>query len=648
MNAATHLEVQRRASARATHRSPFAAFFLKDLRLAFPILVASLGILGILTAFYAMLPLFGREAERAFGLAYLQTTLADRIGPLAPVFWVISAAGIVLSAISISAGDSGGRTRLLLPVLPVRPSLAYASKLTAVASVAVLFLALSLLVHSLPSDKFDPPDPAYYALILVIGMAWAFAAPLFARGFTGIFVGTTLAPFALFLACAVLAHWLAPSMMRPVLEALDADRWYAGYIIPAEGPNRGTHSSTKHLTDAMTLCAAATVAATGVLLAWRARTVVLCRRTPRLRGAAQVMRVLGVAACAMLVATAATAIRAWTSDPSVSSAVATARFHRDFTALDNRALMQAWLESRSGLPPLQQTPSRPYRSLAWHAVLDRFHGPDSHWASGGIDRFRALQGATFDRFTSDPDGVRDTALALLADPDTADSGARLALARWVGGWTMMSVAVQGLAATEDESERAVLIEAVAWQWRVLALRERPVETSSGEGASAEPETEPETAPKTEAKTKPKTKPKNRATPALRALGGRFAHFDIPPFALRAFSPDRQHPAVDSRASAFVTLALLEAQLRDGTLVTQNPSSPLDRLEVDLETVVRARAAVDQPLGRIGDAFGVSAARIRADDAWRWEDLDDNETLHLRASDLFDPERTDRSYLLLRE
>ena len=101
MNAATHLEVQRRASARATHRSPFAAFFLKDLRLAFPILVASLGILGILTAFYAMLPLFGREAERAF-LTYQQTALADRLGELSPLFWVVSAIATASRASSVS------------------------------------------------------------------------------------------------------------------------------------------------------------------------------------------------------------------------------------------------------------------------------------------------------------------------------------------------------------------------------------------------------------------------------------------------------------------------------------------------------------------------------------------------------------------
>jgi len=628
MSTATLMDAPHRASTRAPHRSPFGALVLKDLRLAVPILAASLGILAILTALYAALPLFGKDAERALGLSYLQATAAERIGGLAPVFWVISVAGIVLSAISISAGDGGGRTRLLLPVLPVRPSLAYASKLAAVASVAVLFLSLSFLAQSLPSD-FDTPDPAYYALILAIGMAWAFAAPLFARGFTGIFVGTTLAPFALFLACAAVAHWLAPSMMRPVLEALDADRWYRGYIIPAEGPGRGTPSPTRDFTDAMTLCAAATVAATGVLLAWRARAVVLCRRTPRLLGAAQVMRALGVAACAMLAATAATAVRAWSSDPAVSSAVATARFHRDFAALDNRALMLTWLEPRSGLPPLQRTPSGPYQRLAWHAVLSRFHGSEDRSAAGGIDRFRALQDATFDRYASDPEGVRSSALALLAEAGQADIDARLALARWVGGWTRMSVAVQGLAATEDESERAVLIEAVAWHSRVLALGERAAETAHGETSDA-------------------GVARAEAAAASRALGGRFAGLDVPPFALRPFSQNRQHPAVDSRASALVTLALLEARLREGTLVTRNPSDPLDRLEIDLETVRKAREAVDRPLGRIGEAFGVSAARIRAGDAWRWEDLEDNETLHLHASELFDPEKTDRSYLLPRD
>ena len=123
MNTPTLVEAPRRASARAVHRSPFSAFLLKDLRLARPVLAAGHGILGILAAFYATLPLFGREAERAFLLAYQQTTLAHRLGELSPIFWLVSALASVFSAVAIASGDSGGRARHLLPALPVPSSM---------------------------------------------------------------------------------------------------------------------------------------------------------------------------------------------------------------------------------------------------------------------------------------------------------------------------------------------------------------------------------------------------------------------------------------------------------------------------------------------------------------------------------------------
>jgi hypothetical protein len=78
------------------------------------------------------------------------------------------------------------------------------------------------------------------------------------------------------------------------------------------------------------------------------------------------------------------------------------------------------------------------------------------------------------------------------------------------------------------------------------------------------------------------------------------------------------------------------------VTAHNPSFAADRLEIDAETLRRARAAAELPFSRLAVDFNATDASIRAGEPI--EDLDDNETLHLRASDLFDPEKTDPSYL----
>jgi hypothetical protein len=611
MNTPTLVEAPRRASARAVHRSPFSAFLLKDLRLARPVLAAGHGILGILAAFYATLPLFGREAERAFLLAYQQTTLAHRLGELSPIFWLVSALASVFSAVAIASGDSGGRARHLLPALPVPSSLAYASKLAASAVVLCTFLSLSFAVQALPHDA-GRPDAAFIGLAVAIGMLWAFAAPLFARNFAGVLVGVVLIPFALLFACAVCAHWLAPVLMRATLAAFDAAPWYHAF----PGVQAEIEFSKPDLEDAMLLSAPATLLVVGVWGAWCARGVVLCRRTPQRLGVARSMQLLGVVACAMIAASVGTAARAWTTDGRIASATEAARFHRELSALPTVELVDAAIARRRHIGSVRQDPSRPYRgALVWHAVYTLEDRTAVLRDSSEYNLDRATMFALSDRFASDPDGLMDAAGAALSDPKRDGLGTRLAAARLVGPWTALSVAVHGLAEATDESERAVLVHLIARYAGVLAPKEA-LEAGRPHGVRKV------------------------------SLSSNFESWGIPPFAVRAFATEWQYPAVAARASAVLALAALERRVSDGAVTAHNPSLAADRLEIDAETLRRARAAAELPFSRLAVDFNATDASIRAGEPI--EDLDDNETLHLRASDLFDPEKTDPSYLSPRE
>jgi hypothetical protein len=596
-------------SVHGRRRSAFGTLLLKDLCLAAPIVGSGLAILAILTAFYAVLPFLGRDVERAFLLYHAHSGVAGRIGLLTPVFVVISVLASVLSAVLIAGGDSGGRAKTLLPVLPVASWLVYASKLCATLSVLLLFGSLSGLVSSLQaSGRQDPDKLAFLLSALGIGIVWAFAAPAFARSFAGVFLGTTLLPFLLCSCCAISAHWLAPVAMRSMLGAVDSDRWYRGYLTAKSGGS----SSNEVLEEAVLLGAAATGLGLGLWAAWRARAVVLCRRTPRRLDPVRVARLAGMALCAMVASTAVTAVRAWTADPQIAYALETARAYRDSSAQSTAELLDSFLKMHEPPESLQPNPSRSWSpGLAWHRVYDALDGSSHDWSSGDLARRRAIREAIVERFGSDPDGLRDAALAVLADRERPGVGTRLVAARWVGPWTSLSVAVHELSVTDDEHARALLLQTVAHNAPVLGPRDASTSRAGDWGSAM-------------------------------FLVTRLADWGVPPFSLREFPVEKQHPSVAARAAALVTLAWLDSQTRGGTFVAQNPSSPSDRLEVDAETVRRARAAADLPLAQVAAAFHTTTARIQT--GTPIEDLDDNETLYLRASELFDPASTDPSYL----
>jgi hypothetical protein len=114
--------------------------------------------------------------------------------------------------------------------------------------------------------------------------------------------------------------------------------------------------------------------------------------------------------------------------------------------------------------------------------------------------------------------------------------------------------------------------------------------------------------------------------------------------LRDFGVSQQYPSVEARASAFLVITVLERWLREGTLVSDDPSRPLDRIVVDADTLRKALAMADQPfpgLAMAADVISISPVFLRIERAT------DNETLHLRTSELFEGARVDPVQLHLR-
>lgn len=72
----------------------------------------------------------------------------------------------------------------------------------------------------------------------------------------------------------------------------------------------------------------------------------------------------------------------------------------------------------------------------------------------------------------------------------------------------------------------------------------------------------------------------------------------------------------------------------------NPRSEGARVEIDAETIRRARIALERPFPELAKQAG--AIERRPVDVAQYTD---NETLFLRTSELFDRDKTDPSYLL---
>lgn len=586
-------------------RSPFAVLLVKDLRLGAVVFVPGLAILSAVALFCSALPIFGFEFARSSGLMPIWgEDLAGRVGYFSGFYWLIAFFAPLLSAMAIVSGEGSSRARNLLPTMPVHSRVAYASKVGAVAIIVATFVGIALAVESMsewvPEVEYGP-----FAAALSLGLIWSFAAPLFLRGFAGAFVVTLAAPAVLFGFCGLSARFVAGAVIERWLAAMDVARWYFDPAIPPDRWSLAERPLT--LTDAAIVCAYSVVAGLGLWCAWSARGVTLCNRSPRALSPARFIKFAGVAALAALATIGATAVRAWQTDEKLATALATARVYEDLSALSTAELVETFVQSRARIAPPAPLPNGQITPV-WDSVL-RASEP-FYWSSPTERGFRrALSAVLRDRRESDPAQLKDAMRSVLAGTEGRTIGMQLAAAQWFGGYTHTMVALQGLARTTDDNERAALILALCLNSHLFGP-EQPGPTSEALASPDRP----------------------------RPWG--FVGWDLPPYRIRDFDIEQQYRFVEARVSVVLLLTSLERQRQDGTLRLQNAYKKDDWLEIDAATLRAAREAAERPLADLARDTGVTAQRSR--DPSRYSD---DQTLYLRTSELFDPAKTDPSYLL---
>jgi hypothetical protein len=612
--------------------APFAALLAKDLRLAAIVVVPCLAILVVLAAFAALVPLFGDGAARALGVpAWARQDALERIGSLAAVYWTISAFACVLSVLVIAAGDIAGRARHLVPALPAATATAYGAKLCAAALIVAGFTAISAYVESVSPDS-PSIDFGLCAGIVSVGVIWGFASPLFARSFAGAFVTATIVPLAIFLGCLLTATALASITVREALLASGAAEFYGG------GGRFGPYEQglyRESVRDAALFCATLTVAFLGFWAAFKAHGIALCRRTPAHLCIGRALKAAGAVLLAALVASVATAAWAWNADTRIAPAVETARLVEVNGTRSTPQLIERYAELRGAVMP--SLPASVSSDVPiWSALLqpssamlaDEGHG--SRELEPELNAvFRLLQ----DRRSVDGGAVREALAAWLSQAVGAGVASRLAIAELVGPATALSEAIAALAVSTDEVERAMLIDAIDRH----AL---PVLLPRSAHATTHEATHEATGAATEAHSEDQS---NGAREAERRVL-KLERYGLVRHRLRDFGVSQQYPSVEARASAFLVITVLERWLREGTLVSDDPSRPLDRIVVDADTLRKALAMADQPLPGLAMAAGViSISPVFV----RIERATDNETLHLRTSELFEGARVDPVQLHLR-
>ena len=585
-------------------RSPFLALYLKDLRFSAIVAVPGLVLLAAIVAFYAFLPLLGSDAMHAAGLSiWNRVNIVDRIGMVAPVVWPISTLVVVLSTVVIAGGDCCGRARHLLPVLPVASGLAYASKLCAVATVLAIYLAIALAIQT-TSKQLVGDEIGLYAAALALGLIWAFAAPLFARNFSGACVATAIAPILLFVVCGMVAGFVAPLLLSGALSSFDAARWYSKqpYLTTELQP-----LDIKPVQASMWISAAIVVAGVGLWASWTARPIVLCGRTPPRLGFRRIARFAAVALLAVVVSTLTTAVAAWRKDSLIAPAVRMARFYREFSALTTVQLVESYVQTRGSIPSAV-LPRRQGELPIWWDVLNAIY-PWRDGNSYGQQLAGVLTVACWERLVSDPETMVKAARSIVEDRAGRKIGLRLAAAELIGNQTELAVALRGLGEETTDLERAMLVVVVSNNRRLLG--------PDVQGPSVPTESQPKRS----------------------HLYG-FEGWELAPFGMLDFSLEQPYPAVLQRACAAVTLAYAAKRARGGPIVLANPRSEGARVEIDAETIRRARIALERPFPELAKQAG--AIERRPVDVAQYTD---NETLFLRTSELFDRDRTDPSYLL---
>ena len=313
-------------------RSPFATLVVKDLRLAGPLILVASSLLVAISALLVAMPLFGESALKTAGLtAWKHDTLA-RVGAYSAAFWMLAMFAGGASAIMIAAGDAGGRTRYLVPTLPATPRLAYLSKCLATLITVSGFLLVGALVHAVSPAESDMHAASCVA-VLATAVVWAFAAPMFARTSGGAFVAATVMPGLVFISCATCASVFAPLATRRMLIARGGADWLDQ--LRGVGYSRGSWIGN----EMAVLIAAAVVILLGLILAWRARGVVLCRQTPRELRIPQLVRLAGIAASAAAVSTIAAFAWIWSTEPSISQIMEKAKRYSEWSGLPTSELV---------------------------------------------------------------------------------------------------------------------------------------------------------------------------------------------------------------------------------------------------------------------------------------------------------------------
>lgn len=615
-----HFALMGRAAppARGHSRGQFAALLRKDLAHAAPIVALAAAMLTLLVLFAAAAPLLGEGALEMVAANGDRGSVVARIGSMAPVFWCVTVAVTVLSAVAIAVGDRASGARHLLPALPVSARTAYLSKLRACTVILLLFTAMSTLVELMLADG-SPYNGTVVGLlvgVLALGTVWAFVAPGLSRGFAGTVLVAVALPTVLIVVCVIAGDLLARIVVKAMLAATDAAAWHA---LVAPGLQARHVVSSASFGDPVWVCAASSVLLIGIWAAWRSRAVVLCQRSPKAWSPRRFARVLACASVAVAGAGVAKAAINWRTDPAIRAAAEIRDTVDAYRAKPTPALVRLWADHWDFIDRLRthffvsSADDHGFRAAYWQVIL---HDPQSADWSADRDEWTARQiliEAVRERLGQDPEGVRSAAKSILASDERLGSIAKARVAELVGPRTRLTVLLKELSQPRLREEERL-------QLTMLLVPSIAVLDPSWDRAS-----------------------NWTGDPGAWLANVDRASWGLAPFELACGGGAASCPTASVRAAAVILVAILEQRINAGSLDPTHSSAPHDQLAVDEAVLRAARATLELPFPRHGDAHFTDAPWL--DDGSRAPVVNDEQSLYLPATQLFDLERTDPVYLL---
>lgn len=571
-----------RPALRRAH-SPFTALLVKDLRLAGPVILIAAGLLAAVSALLVAMPLLGDNPLYSAGLSFWKDDPLARIGVYSSVFWVIVLFAAITSAILIAAGDAGGRSRYLVPTLPAAARLAYLSKCCAALIVLTGFLVVGAIVQAI-----SPTTSGMHAIgcvvLVAVALVWAFVAPMFARTSGGAFVAATVLPGLLFIGCAACAAIVAPIAIEQILIA----RGGADWLDELRGVR---YSRGSWVGNEITLSiAAAIVLLIGLSLACRARGVVLCQQTPRELRIPQLVGLAGIALCAAGVSAIATLAWTWNTEPSIAQIIDKSKRYSEWSALSTSELVARVIDAADVPLDVEAVPQE--RRFDWERYL-----LDARRERLGQEQQAGLYDVLNKRCINDNEAVRAAAGAILESRSNLSVPARVLAARYLGPRAELAIALRELARASRDLERLQLIDAVIRNRCVLQLYAGPSVEEEWMLWSA-------------------------------------SAWNIPPFQIeRGISRDSRDVAC-RRVRAAIALVAIEQALRTGAMSEDDPRNPDGKFVIDIETVRKAREAIEPPMAELAQALGFT-------------DRTDSEYLLVSTTYLFYGPNTDPAYILPR-